>query len=518
MTDKKRNLILIFSLFLFIACLSAATYAYIIFSINVTNASYNSMTACFDVDYDITNDDGTLPITGTLFHSATPKGGLSGKVALGINSTCKAGGTGTINLNVKSGGSVLFQTVRGHCENTKTLQTVTGYETQTACESVEGTQWVTTGTALKYAIYEDLKSEPVSVGYVTGTGIISVYDNIVLSHTMKTIYIYIWLDGELTDNSYADIAFNSSVESTVEYAQWLKYDLALDLYNNGILQVGDFINYELGEWTEEKMSLIKTGHINSLVSANNQYSLPNTEFQFGGFVVGSVIGNNSFADWLITNYGYKEYLTNANTLEDISGWRLFDVEEDGSIVLISAGNPENYVHPYANGNGYISDYILTGNINDKWNVTTASNYKIRNWNMYKNTEQYATNVEVLTKSRLEKWYSKYIIKNADILNKQTFRLIYDLQYQRYYNLIDNWSYYWLPGFGDSSRMYCVVPEDREVASPPQTFAFGIRILIVLSPETLIIKEPVDKITVTTNSDDYHGDELLDQTYNCWDIY
>ena len=67
-------------------------------------------------------------------------------------------------------------------------------------------------------------------------------------------------------------------------------------------------------------------------------------------------------------------------------------------------------------------------------------------------------------------------------------------------------------------MYCVVPEDREVASPPQTFAFGIRILIVLSPETLIIKEPVDKITVTTNSDDYHGDELLDQTYNCWDIY
>ena len=222
MTDKKRNLILIFSLLLIIGCLSAATYAYIIFSINVTNASYNSMTACFDVDYDITNDDGTLPITGTLFHSATPKGGLSGKVALGINSTCKAGGTGTINLNVKSGGSVLFQTVRGHCENTKTLQTVTGYETQTACESVEGMQWVTTGTALKYAIYEDLKSEPVSVGYVTGTGVIPAYDNIVLSHTMKNIYIYIWLDGELTDNSYADISFEGSVEAIVEYAEYVR--------------------------------------------------------------------------------------------------------------------------------------------------------------------------------------------------------------------------------------------------------------------------------------------------------
>ena len=237
---KKKNFILIFSLLLVVACLSAATYAYIIFSINVTNASYNSMTACFDVDYDITNDDGTLPINGTLFHSATPKGGLSGKVAININSSCEAGGIATINLNVESGGSVLFQTVREHCENTKTLQTLTDYKTQTACEEVDGAQWVTNGTALKYAVYEDLTAEPFSTGYVIGTGVIPVYDNIVLSHSVRTMYIYIWLDGELADNSYANIAFEGSVGATVEYvddssgneAQVFNFEITSEYYEH----------------------------------------------------------------------------------------------------------------------------------------------------------------------------------------------------------------------------------------------------------------------------------------------
>lgn len=315
----------------------------------------------------------------------------------------------------------------------------------------------------------------------------------------------------ITENDIVNIASDHTL-----FAQWKELMTILRLYNDGVLQIGDFINYELGVWNTENVNLIKTGHIDSLVSANNQFGLPTENFQFGGFEIGSKIGSNAFSDWLKANYNYDDYLQDFNTGESISGWRVFDIEDDGTTILISAGNPEDYVHPYIENAGYISDYILTGYINSNWNG--VSSYQKRNWDMYKNLEQHAVSVDVLTKNKLEEWFDKYIVADANILDRNTFRLIYDSQYSRYHNIIDNWSYYWLPVSGESKRMYCVVPEDREISSPPQTFTFGVRLLVTLSPETLTVNQPSSSVTITTNSDDYYGDTIAEQVYNYWDIY
>ena len=77
--------------------LTGGTYAYLTFTAPVTNGKYNSTSECFLVDYTAGN-----AITGTMFQSKTPKGGLSGSVTMNIKSTCNVSGKASIILNVGS--------------------------------------------------------------------------------------------------------------------------------------------------------------------------------------------------------------------------------------------------------------------------------------------------------------------------------------------------------------------------------------------------------------------------------
>lgn len=215
---NKKNFYIIVGVIIGILLIAGGTYAYVTLTVNVTNGNYSSVTGCFDIDYNVTNEDGTLPITGTMYPSSNPSGGLNGRVSLKVNSSCNVNGTGTLKLNVVNGNSTLLKKVSAHCENSKTGKTLTGYTTSSSCTSQQNGVWVTNGTALKYAVYDTnsvtSSTIPLSVGYVTNTTGIQMLNNISITSTVSTYYVYIWLDGNLIDNSYLSLAFNGNISAT----------------------------------------------------------------------------------------------------------------------------------------------------------------------------------------------------------------------------------------------------------------------------------------------------------------
>ena len=203
----------------FVVLLVGGTLATLVLDVFTVNDKYNTVTTCLKVDYDVTNDDGTMPITGTLFFSSSAKGGLSGKVSLKINDSCSVEGIGSLILNVVGASSTLIQTVDAHCENSKTLETLTDLKTSSSCISNADNIWVTDGTALKYAVFDTNEIndnvQPISVGYVNKTGSIDIYNDFLVTRTNVNYYIYIWLDGNISDNSYANLSFNGNVSASV---------------------------------------------------------------------------------------------------------------------------------------------------------------------------------------------------------------------------------------------------------------------------------------------------------------
>ena len=215
---KKKAIYISMGIICLLLLILGGTYAYIVLAVNTSNGRYNTNTTCFDITYDVTNDDGTLPITGTMFPSSTPKGGLSGKVSMKINDDCNVSGTGTLTLKITNANSTLLQTVSAHCENSKTLKTMTEYTTNSTCAAQTNGKWVTTGTALKYAVYntDNVTSStvPLNVGYVTNSSSVKLYDGFDLTKTAVTYYVYIWLDGNISDNSYANLSFNGNISAS----------------------------------------------------------------------------------------------------------------------------------------------------------------------------------------------------------------------------------------------------------------------------------------------------------------
>ena len=137
--------------------------------------------------------------------------------------------------------------------------------------------------------------------------------------------------------------------------------------------------------------------------------------------------------------------------------------------------------------------------------------QIRNWEMYINGTQKATNVMPLTKSRLDNWYSKYITAGANTGNETTFQKIYSEPYIKYQNMIDNNSNYWL--CEGTNYLYLFEPDNRDVESHFNR-SWGIRMLVTLSSDVLFNSQKTGTKTLTGgNMDTYGGD----QTYNCWSI-
>ena len=281
--------------------------------------------------------------------------------------------------------------------------------------------------------------------------------------------------------------------------------------NEDGLHIGDFVNYDAGTWTEEEINSIQTGLKTSLVTANNSTSKPSTAFQFGGFTAGSSRNGNATPN--DTSYNYVK---DKETGEAITGWRVFDVEGD-TVTLISAGNPEDYYHSGNTNYAYISEYILTGNINSSWSNGTeeAENYQKRNWDMYVNTSQYGESAGVLTKAMLDAWYTKYTdTPNADTYTNATFQKIYQDPYTKYQNMIENYSDYWLSSAYNSYLVCSVRPIGRYV-SYINTYAYGLRAVVSLKSNVQFTATKARTKTVTGGNTSKYGGN---QTYNVWDIY
>lgn len=236
------------------------TYAFMTIQANVTNTNYVGVSTCFLVDYNIDNGNGTQAITGTLFPSISPIKGLNGRVGLKINDNCDVNGMGTLKLHINSEtDNHLTAIATSHCEDKKTGDILTEYATEASCSSAgerwknyptsycednntlqilkeympsaslsassasascvsnNGT-WVTNGSPLKYAIYNssNTNSMPVKVGHITSSNIgsdVTIYDNIVLTSDQRYFYVYIWLDGYLSDNTHSDLPFGGYINA-----------------------------------------------------------------------------------------------------------------------------------------------------------------------------------------------------------------------------------------------------------------------------------------------------------------
>ena len=270
-------------------------------------------------------------------------------------------------------------------------------------------------------------------------------------------------------------------------------------------KVGDFVNYSAGNWTAADMTKIQNS--GAKIAANNSTNKPSSNFQFGGFTVGSSKDEN--ATPFDSSYAY---VTDKATESAVTGWRVFDVDGD-SVTLISAGCPEDYYHPYGTNYGYISEYILSGNTNSSApssapsDLELGSKYTARDWSMYVNSS-YGSGITAtaLTKTRLDQWYNKnYNLTSADTYNDSTFRKIYGTNNE---SLIDNYSYYWLASAGTSTHLvHFVAPNGRNVGYG-YNGACGVRVLVSL-PSGISTSEPVGTKTVTSRGANY--------TYNVWNI-
>ena len=306
--------------------------------------------------------------------------------------------------------------------------------------------------------------------------------------------------GTITDDTSGEGGGNGVSPSTL-------YDAAGTNANG--LHIGDFVNYDAGTWTQEEINAIQTGEKTNLQTANGSTSLPTNTFQFGGFTAGE--SRNGNATPYSSSYNYiKEETGNA-----VTGWRVYDIEGD-TVTLISAGNPEDYYHPYGTDNGYISEYILTGNVNTSWSGADTSLYQKRNWSNYVNVGQKAISATVLTKSELDRWYSKYTDagSGANTDTDSTFQKIYSEPYIKYQSIIDNYSYYWLSAVYISDFVYYFYPYSRYVFYNNFSNAFGVRVLVSLSSNVKFSANRVDTKTLSGGNMTTYGGE---QTYNCWDI-
>ena len=273
--NNKNKKILIFGIILGVVLIAGGTYAFLTMALNVQNGNVNGKLECFQINYNAcnlwdvngdgvidTNDaaalsdyyngtvvdgyvyrdlngDGEIDsldanqfvtclnnernigdLTGTLFPSAEITGGLFGSLAMGVNSACSITGTGTIYLHVGTESSVtLLRRVDGHCENPLTLETLASYTNSSDCLNDEN-KWVSDGSALKYAIYNNSNGtgDPLSAGYITGGDIgedIPLYTGFDVNSTNNRYYMFIWLDGNLTNEDYEDLPFSGYIHANV---------------------------------------------------------------------------------------------------------------------------------------------------------------------------------------------------------------------------------------------------------------------------------------------------------------
>ena len=138
----------------------AVTYAVYTFSgsVNISGTS-----ECFDVNYVKGQDIGSDSNPANFSLASTYTEGLSSVIKVNLKDTCTiTNGTGTLYLNTDT--SVTSSTILS-------------------------------GKVLKYQVLDG--TTPVGSGIVSSAESIEIYKDIPITTTVKTITVYIWLDGNL---------------------------------------------------------------------------------------------------------------------------------------------------------------------------------------------------------------------------------------------------------------------------------------------------------------------------------
>ena len=306
--DKKYMLLAIF-IFLSGLLIIGGTVAYLSSAVNVVNGNYVTNTKCFDVTY----TDNTDQITGTLFPSANAGGGLSGSVSFVRDATCAVNGKGTLYLNVDSGSSnVLTSTVAPHCENKYTLETLGGY-TETDCNVNDNTIWVTNGTALKYAVYDSAsRTNLYATGYIDSSFIgtdKAIHTDFSINNTSKTYYLYIWLDGHISDDTYTDLSFRAHTKLIAVNVDSTAITYTGDGYTTITSEITQYVKFNDVYQIVEYIQSSGTQWINTGVTPTN---LTVMQFKFRSLAVtGDVIlgyfPNSDTNDYRFFNYGSSIY-------------------------------------------------------------------------------------------------------------------------------------------------------------------------------------------------------------------
>ena len=211
-------------------------------------------------------------------------------------------------------------------------------------------------------------------------------------------------------------------------------------------------------------------------------------------------------------------IKDASTGTPPSGWRVFDIDGN-QITLISAVATETYYQIYNSSSnyGYISQYILSGNINSNWTdgETEAQNYQKRDWSNYINTASKGESAGALTIEALTNWYKKYIYENIDSLyDDSVAKMIYEEPYTKYQNIIDTGILNWIAGASDGCKLTFFDSDFRYTSINHYAYsaAFGVRVLVTLSSDVILEKTGTKTLT-GGNMTAYGGD----QTYNVWNI-
>lgn len=275
--NKKRYFFLVMAIIIFGSILTGGTYAFLTWNASVSGEGLVGESSVFNFDYSYMNDDETTSsISGLLMQTGYPRGGLNGKITMKASANNAAMANGFIYLTVESGtSSKLYSTVSAHCENPKTLETLPVYTSSTSCSS-SGNTWVTSGSALKYALYRvtdvthlDLVERyayPVAVGHINKTGKITLRDIFVLSSKEQQYDLYIWLDGQLANSSYVSLKFSGSVSLGAEQA-----DLMFgDIDENGTLDSDDMtlLTTFVNSGNAQALGLTTYGILNSDMNAD----------------------------------------------------------------------------------------------------------------------------------------------------------------------------------------------------------------------------------------------------------
>lgn len=145
-----------------------------------------------------------------------------------------------------------------------------------------------------------------------------------------------------------------------------------------VVRVGDYINYNAGTWTKSEIEELKDLGLYS----GEEFPTEQDKFHFGGFKEGD---------------SRDEGISLFENGEKNSGWRVLNINSDGTVDIVHDGISEAYFNSTKiNGEAENSLYILTEGREGK-----SGGYSARKWDMYENRYAVEDSAHCMTHEEIE---------------------------------------------------------------------------------------------------------------------